>query len=73
MLADCQAILVSGIGDNPRTMLNSCGIKVVEMMGLIDDGLDGIFNNKPIKSITNADDFKCGSRCKGNTMGCGCA
>lgn len=70
LLSDCRAILVSGVGENPKTVLNSCGVKVVEMTGLIDEGLDGVFNKKAIRSIAKADAFKCGSSCKGNAQGC---
>lgn len=69
-LSDCRGILVSGVGENPKTILESCGVRVLEMTGLIDEGLDGIFNNKAIRSIAKADAFKCGSSCKGNAQGC---
>ncbi|VBB44701.1 Nitrogenase cofactor biosynthesis protein NifB [uncultured Paludibacter sp.] len=71
LLVDCRAILVSGIGENPKTMLNSCKVHVVEMTGLIDEGLEGVYNNKVIRSIAKPDAFKCGSGCKGNAQGCG--
>jgi len=71
MLKDCRAILVSGVGENPKAMLKGCGIHVVEMTGLIDEGLEGVYNNKVIRSIAKPDAFKCGSGCKGNAQGCG--
>ncbi len=71
MLSDCRAILVSGIGGKPLNVLQSSGINVVEMTGLIDEGLDGIYNNRVIRSIAKRDAFKCGSNCKGNAQGCG--
>jgi nitrogen fixation protein NifB len=71
LLQDCRAILVSGAGENPKTILNSCKVRVIEMTGLIDDGLDGVYNNKVIRSIAKPDAFKCGSGCKGNAQGCG--
>ncbi len=70
VLSDCRGILVSGVGENPKAILTSCGVRVVEMTGLIDEGLDGVFNNKPIRSIAKADAFKCGSECKGTGQGC---
>ena len=70
LLSDCRGILVSGVGENPKTILTSCGVRVVEMTGLIDEGLEGVFNNKPIRSIAKADAFKCGSECKGSGQGC---
>lgn len=70
LLSDCRGILVSGVGENPKSILNSTGVRVLEMTGLIDEGLDGIFNKKAIRSIAKADAFKCGSECKGTGQGC---
>ncbi len=70
-LKDCRALLVSGVGENPKAMLKGCGIHVVEMTGLIDEGLEGIYNNKVIRSMAKPDAFKCGSSCKGTASGCG--
>ena len=70
-LKDCRAILISGVGENPKAMLKGCGIHVVEMTGLIDEGLEGVYNNKVIRSIAKPDAFKCGSSCKGEAKGCG--
>jgi nitrogen fixation protein NifB len=69
-LQDCRALLVSGIGLNPKSILTSCKIHVIEMTGLIDEGLDGVYNNLPIRSIAKQDAFKCGAACKGNAQGC---
>lgn len=71
ILKDCRALLVSGVGENPKSVLDENGIKVIEMTGLIDDGLDGVFNHKMIRSIAKPDAFKCGTGCKGNAQGCG--
>jgi nitrogen fixation protein NifB len=69
-LKDCRAILVSGVGENPETILKNCGLRVVQMTGMIDDGLDGVFNNKAIRSIAKPDSFRCGTGCKGTATGC---
>lgn len=69
-LKDCRALLVSGIGPTPEEILSNCGIKVVQMSGMIDEGLDGIFMGKPIRSVPRNQIFKCGSNCKGNATGC---
>lgn len=71
LLNDCRALLVSGVGPSPKKTLAAAKIHVVEMTGLIDEGLDGIYNNKAIRSIAKPDAFKCGSACKGNAQGCG--
>ncbi|MEA4976301.1 MAG: nitrogenase cofactor biosynthesis protein NifB [Paludibacter sp.] len=70
-LSDCRAILVSGIGPTPKKILSEKKLHVVEMTGLIDEGLDGVYNNKVIRSMAKPDAFKCGSVCKGNAQGCG--
>lgn len=69
-LQDCRALLVSGVGENPKSILTSCEIHVIEMTGLIDEGLEGVYNNLPIRSIAKQDAFKCGTACKGNAQGC---
>lgn len=70
MLIDCRALLVSGAGENPSSLLKECGVRVVQMTGMIDEGLDGIYNDRPIKSIKKADAFRCGSACRGTAEGC---
>jgi nitrogen fixation protein NifB len=69
-LKDCRALLVSGVGGNPLNILQHSGIRVIQMTGLIDEGLEAVFHNKPIKSIKKADSFKCGDACRGNAQGC---
>lgn len=70
ILKDCRALLVSGAGETPKSILKSCGVHVVEMTGLIDEGLEGIYNNRVIRSMAKPDAFKCGSGCKGTANGC---
>jgi nitrogen fixation protein NifB len=69
-MKDCRALLVSGIGDNPKSIIGNTGIRIIEMTGLIDEGLEGVYNNRPIRSIAKQDAFKCGSACRGNAQGC---
>ena len=70
ILKDCRALLVSGAGENPQSIITNCGTKVIVMTGMIDEGLEGVYENKPIKSIANPDAFRCGSGCNGNAQGC---
>jgi len=70
ILKDCRALLVSGVGETPKSILKSCGVHVVEMTGLIDEGLEGIYNNRVIRSMAKPDAFKCGTACKGTATGC---
>lgn len=69
-LSDCRAMLVSGVGENPKAIIAGCGIRIIEMTGLIDEGLDGVYNNRPIRSMAKQDAFRCGSGCRGNAQGC---
>lgn len=70
-LSDCRAILVGGIGPKPSTILKRNGIQIVEMSGLIDEGLDAVYKGKELRTICKSEMFKCGSNCKGNATGCG--
>ena len=69
-LNDCRAILAGGAGPSPLNILQNSGIRVVQMTGLIDEGLEAVFNGKQIKTIKKADQFMCGDTCKGNAQGC---
>jgi nitrogen fixation protein NifB len=54
-LNDCRAILVSGVGENPAGILHRSGIRVIQMTGLIDEGLEAVYNGKAIKTVKKAD------------------
>jgi len=69
-LNDCRALLVGGVGPNPLNILQYSGIRVIQMTGLIDEGLEAVYANQPIKSVKKADAFKCGDSCRGNAQGC---
>jgi nitrogen fixation protein NifB len=70
LLKDCRAILVGGAGPSPLDILQNSGVRVIQMTGLIDDGLDAVYNGKMLKTIKKADQFKCGSTCRGDAQGC---
>ena len=69
-LRDCRAILVAGVGGNPTAILETSGIRVIQMTGMIDEGLEAVYNGKVIKTVKKADAFKCGDSCRGNAKGC---
>ncbi|WP_243347911.1 radical SAM protein [Parabacteroides sp. FAFU027] len=71
VLYDCQAVLVAGVGERPSTILQNNGVRVIQMSGLIDSGLDAVYLNKPLKTLCKSDFAKCGESCRGNSMGCG--
>lgn len=70
ILKDCRALLVSGVGETPKSILRSCEIHVIEMTGLIDEGLEGVYENRVIRSIAKPDAFRCGASCGGTAQGC---
>ncbi|WP_163716933.1 nitrogenase cofactor biosynthesis protein NifB [Mangrovibacterium lignilyticum] len=70
-LNDCRALLVGGIGPSPSSIIGRTGIKIVEMTGLIDDGMDAIYKGKSLKTVKKADVFRCGAECSGSGTGCG--
>ncbi len=70
-LDDCRALLVGGIGPSPSSIIGRTGIRIIEMTGLIDDGLDVVYKGKIIKTVKKADVFRCGAECSGRGTGCG--
>jgi nitrogen fixation protein NifB len=72
-LQDCRALLVSAAGSNPRRILEATGIKVIQMEGLIEEGLTAIFTGRPIPPIMARQFGSCGMgvSCTGDGMGCG--
>lgn len=71
LLPDCSYILVNGVGAKPVEILQRIGIAVVEMSGLIDNGLDAVYKGTKLKSVLKTTLGKCGDSCKGNGQGCG--
>jgi nitrogen fixation protein NifB len=67
-LKDCRAFLVASAGDSPRRALADEGINVIMMEGLIEDGLDAVFQGRPVRSPQRT--HRCGSGCAGSGMGC---
>ncbi len=70
-LNDCSYVLVNGVGNRPIEVLRTVGIAIVEMSGLINDGLDAVYKGKKLKSVLKTTLTKCGDGCGGNGMGCG--
>ena len=70
VLKDCRALLVSGIGQNPLRILGRSGIRVIQMTGLIDEGLEAIYKDRDIRTVSKSELTRCGSACNGNAKGC---
>ena len=71
VLHDCRAILVSAAGPQPKRALEEHGIKVIEMEGMIEEGLAAVFNDRPVPASLTRRFTSCGSGCKGTATGCG--
>lgn len=78
LLKDCQVLLAAKAGRYPCQALNKTGIKVIEMEGLIEEGLEAIFNGREIPPALKAHPCNCaraesgpGCRCMGTGQGCG--
>lgn len=71
LLTDCSFVLVNGVGTRPVEVLQKLDIAVVEMAGLIQDGLDAVYKGKKLKSVLKTLPTRCGDNCKGSGTGCG--
>jgi nitrogen fixation protein NifB len=72
VLNDCSAVLVSGIGDTPRQVLEESRILAVEMNGFIQVGLEAIYNNSDLASLKGRrNGCSRATGCSGNASGCG--
>ncbi len=69
-LKDCSYVLVNGVGARPVEVLQQVGIAVVEMSGLIDNGLDAVYKGTKLKTVIKTK-LKCGESCGGDGSGCG--
>lgn len=70
VLHDCRALLCSAVGPQPRRALEERGVRLVEMEGLIEEGLTAIFNDQPLPASLTRRFTSCGSGCKGTGTGC---
>lgn len=71
LLGDCQAILVAKAGRSPRELLNKAGIKVIEMQGLIAQGLRVIFSGARMPASLKPLPCDCALSQLGKGCGCG--
>ena len=73
-LGDCRAVLVSGVGDTPKAILEEEGLTVVSMGGFIAQGLDAAYKtgNFDAFKMRKAGGGCCSaSGCTGGGEGCG--
>ena len=70
ILGDCRAFLVNGTGTNPKKVLSSSGIDVIECEGLIEEAVRRIYSGESLSHMA-VRPMACGVGCTGNQMGCG--
>ena len=85
ILKDCRVVLVSAAGQKPVSMLRATGLEVIEMDGLIEQGLDHVFKNSELPgrrmkkgcgcskeaSPAACEKSGCADGCTGSGTGCG--
>jgi nitrogen fixation protein NifB len=73
VLNDCRALLVASAGPRPQKMLAGKGLAIVEMEGLIEEGLAAVYANRQIPSAMKRQFMGCsqGESCRGTGTGCG--
>ena len=71
VLHDCRALLTTGVGSAPRRVLTERGIEIIEMEGLIDEGLSAIFGGMAVPPSLRRTFRGCSTGCSGGGGGCG--
>ena len=67
--SDCKAILVNGSGEKPRKILESKGLKIHQVEGLLDDAVSRLFEGQSLSAMSCRS--KGCSSCSGKGVGCG--
>ena len=71
LIHDCRALLVSGAGGKPRRVLEQEGVTVIEMAGLIAEGMMSFVRTGAVPSTMRRQFQSCGTSCQGSGTGCG--
>jgi nitrogen fixation protein NifB len=73
VLSDCFAVITSGVGERPKTVLSREGISVIAMEGLAKEGLNALLRGEEIPKILLKRAGVCGGGiiCGGTGTGCG--
>jgi len=69
-LGDCQAVLISGIGETPHEVLSKSGLKPLTMNGFIEDGLKRVFEGKDVSVLQARKETCSKGGCSGQGGGC---
>jgi nitrogen fixation protein NifB len=69
-LSDCRAVLTSAAGDRPKRVLEETGMKVVEMDGLIEEGLSAVYEGRDMRNPMRRKNGRAKMCCRGGGEGC---
>jgi nitrogen fixation protein NifB len=70
LISDCRALLVAGLGDNPRRVLQERGIEILELDGLIDEAAEAVFEGHNMNYMIRRDIKACNKKHPMAGMGC---
>lgn len=72
LLHDCRAFLVNTAGPAPKSVLEERGIRVLEMEGMIEEGLAAVYAEQPIPAALKRRFTSCAkdAGCRGTGTGC---
>lgn len=72
-LRDCRAVLANAAGSTPKNALTEHGLRVIEMEGLIETGLNHVYHSEPLPPAMALRWQGCGAgvSCGGDGTGCG--
>jgi nitrogen fixation protein NifB len=70
ILGDCRAVLSSGAGETPCDILKKSGILPVEAAGLIEEGLQAVYENKATGILKGRKSPCSTGACSGSGGGC---
>lgn len=71
ILSDCRCVLVNGVGENPRSVLRAHGIAVMEVEGVIEEGLAAVYDTQDFSRLPVRKKKACQAGCTGTGGGCG--
>ena len=70
IISDCRALLVAGIGDNPRRTLSKKKIDILELDGMIEDAAEAVFEGHSMNFMVRRDIVACNKQHPMAGMGC---
>ncbi len=72
ILHDCRALLVNAAGPSPKNVLEDRGVQVIEMEGLVEEGLAAVYAGRDVPASLKRRFTACGkgTACRGTGSGC---